>query len=105
MAIFPQLVGVFLAALLLASLIFSVVRIFLTTGLLEVAHIATALLIVLGAVAVTMTLRNPAVFIGSALAFSAAVALLLEKGWNRVLPLIAVLFAAALMTGLPFTGI
>ncbi len=102
--IFQLLGGIVVAAGVFAALLWSVFQGITKRGVLQWAHIATAVLSVLGMATLSMLAPTLALIAGVALTITSAIVLFLEAGWNRVLPLFQLAFAIILILGLPFIG-
>ena len=99
------LTGILIAACLFAATLWSLAQIYRQKGWLRIAHAVTAgsMLLVMAGLAQNWIVM-PVVMSGLLVAGSLA-ATFLERGWNRLLPLILLAFALALFAGLPFHGV
>ena len=98
------LAGISVAALIFAATFWSAAQVYRQTGRLRLAHGAALALTVIAMAALSSALWALSQVAGLLLIPAALVALVMERGANRLLPLIHVLFGAALLAGLPFGG-
>ncbi len=100
--IFNLLIGILGGAAIFAATLFSIYQAVVQSGRLQWAHIATVGLTLAGMGTITWLMPATTMVIGGVLALAALLAMLWEVRWNRLLPLFQLLFAFALITGLPF---
>lgn len=98
------LAGIFVAACIFAATFFAAAQAFRQTGGLRWAHGLAAGLTVAAMATLSGGLWTLSQILGLGLIPAAAAALILDRGWNRLLPLTHVGFGAALAAGLPFGG-
>lgn len=96
------LIGVFLAVATFSSLLFAAAQAFRHTGLARWINTALVILIVVGMASISLKLPLMAAITGTGLAVTGIAAAWFERRWNRVMPLLAGVFGAALAMGLPF---
>lgn len=94
--------GVLIGAAVFAAALFSAYQAVIRRGALRWAHLAALVLTLIGAATISLAAPFTAMLAGISLAFSGVAAFLLEVRWNKVLPLFQILFAVALILGLPF---
>jgi len=98
------LIGILVAAGIFAAVLFSAAQIYRNEGRLRLAH-AAVLALTLGAMAcLSLGWWGAAQAVGAPLAAAALAALVLEQGWNRLLPAFQLVFGVALLARLPFGG-
>lgn len=102
--IFELMGGISVAAGVFAALLWSLYQSILKRGPLQYAHIATALLTILGMASISALSSFFAQILGILLLATATTAAILEVRWNRVLPIFQIIFAIVLILGLPFTA-
>ncbi|MEO1274923.1 MAG: hypothetical protein AAFV96_05840 [Pseudomonadota bacterium] len=102
--ILTLLIGIVVAAGIFAATLFSAAQAYMRDGRLRSAHLAAALLTIAGMGAMSLELWIVAQLIGPLLAIAASAALVLERGWNRLLPVFHILFGLALAARIPFGG-
>ena len=103
--IIALLTGILIAACLFAATVWSLAQIFRQRGWLRIAHTATAgttLIIMFGLA--QGWIMGP-VLMSFPLLVASLGAAMLEAGWNKLLPLILLVFALALFIGIPFQGV
>ena len=98
------LLGIFLGACLFAATLSSVARALTTTGRRRAAHLAILAAILGAAAAVSLGWTALSLPLGLALIAAGLAGAALESGAHRVLPIVPVLFGAALLAGLPFAS-
>ncbi len=94
--------GVLVGTGVFAALLWSFYQAALQRGALQVAHIGAALFTLAGMGSLSMASPVLAQVNGVALLGFALAAIGFESGWNRALPLFQLIFALALILGLPF---
>ena len=100
--IFNLLGGVLVGAGIFAATLFSVYQAMINRGALRWSHIAAVVFTIFGAAAISLIAPFTALLSGISLSIAAAAAFLLESRWNKLLSLFQLLFAMALILGLPF---
>ncbi len=98
------LAGIVIAGGVFAATLWSTAQVFRQDGRLRSAHLGAVVLTIAGMTALQATWILGSQMIGGGLALVALCGLVLESGWNRVLPGFQVLFGGALATALPFGG-
>lgn len=99
---FVLLPGVAIAAVLFGATLWSASQAMRQKGVLGIAHGVVAVAIVLTMAALSYDADYPAQIAGGILGISAALAVLWESGWSRLLPASQAVFGAAVANGLPF---
>jgi len=102
MTIFTLLAGVALALPLFAALLWSLAQAVRRRGALRIAHVAAGLLTLAAMAALSGEAPAAATAAGALLALAGLAASALERGWNRLLPLVQAIAGGALAAGLPF---
>ena len=102
--IFELMGGIAVAAGVFAALLWSLYQSILKRGALQFAHIAAAVLTVLGMASISLLAFYFAQILGIALLAAATTATFLETRWNRLLPAFQIIFAIVLILGLPFAA-
>ena len=102
--IFNLMGGVLVGAGIFAATLFSVYQAAIKSGALRWSHVAAVVFTIFGAAAISLVAPFTGLLAGISLAIAGAAAFLLEKRWNKVLPLFQILFAMALIIGLPFVA-
>ena len=97
-------VGILIAAGIFAATFFSAAQVFRQSGLLRWAQLGAALATLIAMGCLSLGFWGASQVAGGALFAAAIVALALEAGWNRLLPVFHMAFGAALALGLPFGG-
>ncbi len=96
--------GILIGAGLFAATIFSIYQSVVKSSWLKYAHILAVLLTLIGAASISLISPFTALLAGISLAIVAVITFLMEKRWNKLLALFQLLFALALVLGLPFNG-
>ena len=105
MSVLAQLfAGIVVAAAIFAATLFSAAQSFRQSGRLAQAHLAACALTIAAMACLSLEFWVTIQIAGLALGLAALACLALESGWNRLLPLAHMAFAAALALGLPFGG-
>lgn len=99
---FTALLGVLLGTASFAGFFWSVAQAFRQSGPLAWTHAVLAALTLLGMSSISLDWSNAALPIGITLTLAALIAIVIEQGWNRLLPLSQLGFGIALGLGLPF---
>lgn len=94
--------GVLVGAGLFAATLFSVYQAAIKRSWLRFTHIAAVALTVIGAASISLVAPFTALLAGISLVIVAVIVFLLEVRWNKLLALFQILFAIALILGLPF---
>lgn len=95
------LLGIFIAAVVFAAMLFAAYQATITQGLVRYAHIAT-IAATIGVMA-SISYQNPLLMIGSGaiLAIGAMVTLFASPGWSRILPLTLLTLGAFAILQIP----
>ncbi|QHQ34834.1 hypothetical protein [Algicella marina] len=101
---FLLLAGIVVGAGVFAATLWSATQIYRETGALRQAHAACFLLTLLAMAALQFLWQTPSRILGGLLIAAALWAFWSEAGWNRLLPVFHILFGAALVASLPFSG-
>lgn len=99
---FGALLGVLIGTAVFAGFFWSVAQSFRQEGGLAWAHRGLLALCIAGMATISLTLPTLALIVGTALVITAIAAIILERGWNRLLPLTQLAFGVALGLALPF---
>ena len=99
---FLLLPGIVIAAILFGATLWSASQAMRQKGVLGVAHGVAAVAIVLTMGALSYDAAYPAQIAGGVLCLGAAMAVVWESGWSRLLPASQAIFGAAVANGLPF---
>ena len=102
--IFQLFLGIIVAAGVFAATFFAAAQTFRQSGALRAAQAAAAILTIATKAALSLGFWTASQVFGAALALAALTALILERGWNRLLPLFHLAFAIAAALGLPYGG-
>jgi hypothetical protein len=94
--------GILLATAIFAATLFSAAQAYRQSGALQKTHLAAAILTIAAMACLSLQLWTLSQITGAALGVAALGCLILDKGWNRLLPLAHIAFATALALGLPF---
>ena len=94
--------GVLIAAFVFAATLFSAAQAYLQSGWLRRMHLANALTIIAAMATISKVWPMTALGLGVLLIALNLVLAVLEKGWNRLLAIPALLFGVTLILGLPF---
>ncbi len=87
---FPLLIGIVLAALVFAAMLWSVYRAVTTQGRLRLTYVILVLSTILIMAAITWNLAAVSLCAGLTGTVSGAIAVVADKRWNKLLPLIQV---------------
>lgn len=98
------LLGIIVGASVFAASLFSGAQAYLQKGRLRWAHLAALALTVLGMATLSAVAPGAAMVVGAALIIAGLVVMVLEDGWNRILPIFQIIFGGALVAGVPFAG-
>ncbi len=98
------LLGITLAAAVMAALIFSLGRAVMARATLRRWHLGLAGGYLLAMAALSLAAPGPTAAAGAALILLGLGAFRAERGWNRLFPLGGAIFGALLLLGLPFAG-
>lgn len=96
--------GILIAGFVFAATFFAAAQVYLQTGWLRRAQ-AAAVILTIGAMAcLSLELWTLSQVLGGLLVLAAATAFVLERRFNRILPLFHIAFGAVLAAGIPFGG-
>lgn len=102
--VIQSLFGVMIAGCVFAALLWSGYRSYTATGGLRIAHIGLVVLTLGGLTALTIKAVALSNVAGLLLAGFSIAAVFLERGWSRIIPGMLLIFASALIAGLPYAG-
>ena len=103
MNLFILLSGIFLAACLFCSLLWSAHRVYATMGRSRISHAIMAATIILTMAITPANILPLNIFLGIALIISAANTLAIDRGWSRLLAAPPAILGSSLAFGLPFS--
>lgn len=96
------MLGMTVAASVFAAVLWSLFQIVTQRERLQWAHIGTVVFSLAGMATVSWISPTLAMVAGGLLAVAAGIAIKLEPHWNKVFPFFQLVFAIALILGLPF---
>ena len=91
------LIGIVLAALLFAALLWSIYRTFTAEGNLRLSQMCAAIFTLGGAAAATYNMYSTAMICGVGCLFAGIIAMRFETRWSRLLPLLQAVFGCILL--------
>ena len=96
--------GVLIGAGLFAATLFSIYQAAIKSSWFRWAHLAAVILTIMGAASISLVAPLTGFLAGVSLLICGTVVFLLEHRWNKLLALFQIIFAIALILGLPFVA-